>query len=149
LNGFEKLKRSHEIGSHASVGSLLLLGIVQVLRGVLNSLLNYRSYHLGPLTPPGVDVDVTWNPIFLYLYIIDIVLIVMIPLLRKNRVAFFVLFSLDIQLALEAVWYRIAVHRPYDWLLMSYGIGVSILSIIHLALLLAWDLLIMKESHTS
>ena len=146
----QTIEAAPEDGSSAEprrfLGSLIVLGILQVIRGVLNWALHLRSYRLGPPTPPGLDIFVIHNPIFSYLCFIDIFLIMMIPLLRKSRIPFFVLSSFDILMAFEAVWYRVAVFRPYDWFLMWYGIGVSILSIIHLALLLTWDLLNTKES---
>jgi hypothetical protein len=135
-------------GSRVLLGLQLTLGFLQVSRGALNWSLDLRSYMLGPPSPPGLDISIFHNPIFSYLCFIDIFLIVMILLLRKSRIPFFVQFSLDFALVFEVVWYRFAVYRPYDWLLMWYGIGVSMLSILHLALLLAWDLVSAKESET-
>lgn len=140
------MKRSLKMQSHASVGSLLLLGILQVLRGVLNFLWFAQLGVPNPPTPPGVDVAVIVNTLFLFLCIIDIALIVMIPLVIRYRIAFFVLFSFDILLAFEGVWFRTAAYQHhFPW----YFIGVSLVSILHLALLLTWDLLIMKKFHTA
>ena len=132
--------------SRVLLGLQLTLGFLQVSRGALNWSLDLRSYRLGPPSPPGFDISIFHNPIFSYLYFIDIFLVVMILLLRKSRIPFFVLFSLDFALVFEVVWYRFAVYRPYDWLLMWYGIGVSILSLFHLAVLLRLDILQTKES---
>ncbi|TFG13021.1 hypothetical protein EU537_07795 [Candidatus Thorarchaeota archaeon] len=132
--------------SQASVGFLLLLGILQVIRGVLHFLWSAQLGVPNPPTLPGVDAYISINPIFLYLAFVDIVLIVMIPLVIRYRVAFFVLFPFDIVLAFEGVWFRtVAYLQHFPW----YFIGVSLVSILHLALLLTWDLLIMKESHTA
>ncbi|TFG11661.1 hypothetical protein EU537_11795 [Candidatus Thorarchaeota archaeon] len=128
------------------LGSLLILGFLQVLRGVFNWLLYSRNYRLGPLAPPGIDAGAVINPTFLILAFTDIVLIVMVLLLSKHRIAFFVLFFLDIPLVLEMFWFRIAVFRPYDRLSLWYGIGVSILSLFHLAVLLRLDIVQTKES---
>ncbi len=118
---------------------LLILGLLQVGRALVCVLFQFRLFTRGlPGRPPGLDIMVAIPPLFLAIGILDMLLA--IPVFMQYRYTLYPEFPIDIVLSFAVVWFPIGALFVYDVLLSCFGIGVSVLSVIHLAIFLWWKL---------
>ncbi len=116
---------------------LVVLGLLQVVRGLLCVVFQVRSNSLGPPRSPGgpyISFFLDLRP--LAIGILDILLA--IPVLMQYRYALYPEFPLDIILSFAVVWFPIGPLFVWDIALSYLGIGISVLSIIHLVLMFWW-----------
>ncbi len=127
----------HPPPPHRTRRFLVVLGLLQVGRGFLCILFQFRLNIRGlPGRPPGIDIMVAISPLFLAIGILDILLA--IPVLFQYRYALYTEFTMDIVLSFALVWFPIGALFVYDVALSYLGFGISVISIIHLVIMLWW-----------
>jgi hypothetical protein len=123
---------------------LAALGLLQIGGGLLCVLFQVRLYSRGLLgRSHGLDIMVYISPLFLAIGILDILLA--IPVLMRYPYVLYPEFLISIALSLAIAWFPIGALFVYDVPLSYFGIGVSVLSVIHLAVLLWWKLGAVRE----
>jgi hypothetical protein len=122
---------------HKTWRPLVVLGLLQVGRGLLCVVFQVRSNSRGPPRPPGgPDISVFLDLRPLAIGILDLLLAIFV--LMQYRYALYPEFLLDIALCFVFVWFPIGPLFVWDIALSYLGIGISLLSIIHLVIMFWW-----------
>ena len=122
---------------HKTWRPLVVLGLLQVGRGLLCVVFQVRLAAVGPPRPPdGPDISFIMDFRPLAIGILDLLLA--IPVLMQYRYALYPEFPIDIILSFAVVWFPIGPLFVWDIALSYLGIGISVLSIIHLVIMFWW-----------